>query len=146
MDDIQTCSTAVKEALALAKAKADHRDQQLQAIERKQASDGRRKLGGLFARTNDKLGKLGAWQLERDEQRASECFRHEPECLLSTDPGERRQQLLDTLSTHDYLTPFKQSRRMRHGDTTQWLFQTAEFDRWIEGTGPPLLWCSGKSE
>lgn len=70
MDDIQRCSADVKADLALAKAHADHRDQQLQSRERKRQSGTRQKLHKFISRTDDKLDNL---ELERDQQRAGEC-------------------------------------------------------------------------
>ncbi|KAJ5287317.1 hypothetical protein N7478_003003 [Penicillium angulare] len=57
---------------------------------------------------------------------------------------KRKQELLGSLSTHDYLTPLKQSRQKRHGGTAEWLFEIQEFDHWITGIGCPVIYCSGK--
>ncbi|KAH7010053.1 hypothetical protein EDB80DRAFT_714408 [Ilyonectria destructans] len=127
VDAIQRLSKDVRDELGLAKAQADRQDQQLQDIERKEAAGGRWELNKFFKRADDKLDKLSG-HLQRDERRAR----------------KRRQELLESLSTHDYLTPLKRNRRKRHSDTGKWLFQTPEFDRWINGTGSPILWCSGK--
>jgi hypothetical protein len=59
---------------------------------------------------------------------------------------EETQGLLDSLSSHNFLTPLKQSRRKRQNGTGEWLFETQEFIQWIDGNGAPVLWCSGKSE
>ncbi|KAM0452065.1 hypothetical protein ACHAPV_009689 [Trichoderma viride] len=71
---------------------------------------------------------MKTWQAESDERQIK----------------ERRQQLLDALSTHDYLTPLKQGRRKRHSGTLEWLFQTQEYLSWANATDSSLLWCSGK--
>ncbi|TLD28601.1 hypothetical protein PspLS_03930 [Pyricularia sp. CBS 133598] len=42
---------------------------------------------------------------------------------------ERRQRLLDSLSKHDFLRPFKQSNENRYGSTTNWVFKTPQFQR-----------------
>ncbi|KAH8893514.1 hypothetical protein GQ53DRAFT_780886 [Thozetella sp. PMI_491] len=125
---IRRCSAEVKEELALAKARADHHNRQLQELERQKASNSRNKLSLFFNKTDKQLDRLSELQLEKEKQHAR----------------DQRQRLLDTLSTHDYLTPFKQSRRKRHGGTAQWIFQTPEYDSWINNTTSPLLWCSGK--
>ncbi|KAH8667894.1 hypothetical protein BGZ61DRAFT_498355 [Ilyonectria robusta] len=124
---IQRLSKDVRDELGLAKAQADRQDQKLQDIERKESAGSRWELNKFFKRADDKLDKLSG-HLQRDERRAR----------------KRRQELLDSLSTHDYLTPLKLSRRKRHSETGKWLFQTPEFDRWINGTGSPILWYSGK--
>ncbi|KAH8812078.1 hypothetical protein F5884DRAFT_831783 [Xylogone sp. PMI_703] len=128
INDIQRCSTDVKEELALAKAQADVRDQQLQIIERKEASESRQRLNGFLSRRDKELEKIKEWKLQRDEQRAR----------------EKRRQLLESLSSYDYLAAFKQNRRKKYRATAEWLFGTPEFERWINGTGHPLFWCSGK--
>ncbi|KAI3327718.1 hypothetical protein HD806DRAFT_531057 [Xylariaceae sp. AK1471] len=126
-DAIHEHSRLVRDELTLAKAQADYQDQQLQDAERKAALEGRRKMTTFFSRTERDLDRISSWQLRRDERQAR----------------ERRQQLLDNLSTHDYLIPLKQSRRERYGGTARWIFHTREYDRWINGTAPLLL-CSGK--
>jgi hypothetical protein len=56
-----------------------------------------------------------------------------------------RQRLLKSLSSHDYVTPFQEARKKHQYSTAEWIFTTPEFTRWYDGTGPVLLWCSGKS-
>ncbi|KAI1809285.1 hypothetical protein GGS20DRAFT_580822 [Poronia punctata] len=124
---IKKQSQIVRDELQLAKAQAIYQDQQLQIAERKAASESRRKLLPVLSRTERGLDRLSSQQLERDKRHAR----------------ERRRKLLDALSAYDYLTPLKQSRRERQGGTAQWIFQTPEFGRWIDGS-PQVLWCSGK--
>ncbi|KAJ8127847.1 hypothetical protein O1611_g5788 [Lasiodiplodia mahajangana] len=126
-DAIQERSQNVREHLALAKVEADLQAQRLQDLERREASHSRHTMATFFSRANRDLDETVAWQLRRDEQQAR----------------ERRQQVLDALSTHDYLTPLKQARRTWGSNTAKWVFGTPEFDRWINGTSA-LLWCSGK--
>ncbi|KAG7118822.1 hypothetical protein HYQ45_015502 [Verticillium longisporum] len=57
---------------------------------------------------------------------------------------EERQQLLVYLSSHDYKTPFQIACKKHQYNTAEWIFTTPEFERWHDGTGPSLLWCSGK--
>lgn len=64
---------------------------------------------------------------------------------LTCDAEKRRKQLLDELSTYDYLRPLKQSRSKRYSSTLDWISQTAEFGRWVDGE-VPLLCCFGKSK
>jgi Lhr-like helicase len=122
-------STGVNKEIALAEAKAHHQDRQLQTIAQKKSSKSQ-KLKRMFAQDNDRSALMARLQSEVDMRRAM----------------ERRQQLLDFLSTHDYVTPLKQSRRKRYNGTLDWLFKTREFDRWINDSESPLLWCSGKSK
>lgn len=75
----------------------------------------------------------------------SRCIDRLPEAGLSR-LGNQRQRLLDSLSTYDHLAAYKQAARKRHGNTAQWLSRTLEMDRWLNHTGYPLLWCSGKRE
>ncbi|SPO05181.1 uncharacterized protein DNG_07867 [Cephalotrichum gorgonifer] len=126
--NIERCSDDVKEELVLAKSQADFQEQQLQERERQKASKSRLKLKNFTARTDDKLDHIGPWQLNYEKRRAA----------------ERKQQLLDSLSKHDYLTPFKQSRRKRYPGTATWLFETPQYKAWFDGAGSQVLWCSGK--
>ncbi|KAL6887999.1 hypothetical protein GGI43DRAFT_425900 [Trichoderma evansii] len=127
VEDIKRYSTDVNTTLYAGKAQADHRNQRLQSEKREEASKERR-LRNLFSRNQGKFSKVEAWQLQSDERQAK----------------ERQQQLLDSLSKHDYLTLLKQSRKKRLTGTSEWLFQTREFSQWIRNTESPLLWCYGK--
>ncbi len=57
--------------------------------------------------------------------------------------GMRREQLLNSLSTYNYMAPFKQARKARHGSTTTWLSETSEFQNWLNQAESSLFWCSG---
>ncbi|RYP31383.1 hypothetical protein DL768_011176 [Monosporascus sp. mg162] len=72
MDTIQGYSDDVKEAIALAKAQADARDQQLQAQERKKASESRRKLKTFFSRHDGQVDEIRKWQIQKDERQTRE--------------------------------------------------------------------------
>ncbi|KAK8869149.1 ankyrin repeat protein [Apiospora arundinis] len=41
------------------------------------------------------------------------------------------------------MRPFKQSSEKRYGNTTHWVFETEQFQNWLDGESP-VLWCSGK--
>ncbi|RDA85560.1 hypothetical protein CP532_3321 [Ophiocordyceps camponoti-leonardi (nom. inval.)] len=125
IEDIRRHSSDIKEELSLARAQATYQDQQLN---RRRSSAGTWKIGTMFSKTRKEQNNTQAAQIQRTQRQA----------------GERRQQLMDSLSTHDYLTPLKQSRRKRYGGTAQWLSQTRQFSLWMDGVDSPLLWCSGK--
>ncbi|RKL08725.1 hypothetical protein BFJ70_g16753 [Fusarium oxysporum] len=59
---------------------------------------------------------------------------------------KERQRLLESLSSHDYVTPFQEARKKHKYSTAEWIFTTPEFTRWYDGTGSVLLWCSGKKK
>ncbi|KAH0530195.1 hypothetical protein TsFJ059_004852 [Trichoderma semiorbis] len=126
-EDIGRRSKYVKEALSLAKSEAHHQNQHLQSIKMRSNSK-KEKQAKVFRRKGDRHDKMESWQAQNDERQAK----------------ERKQRLLDSLSTHDYLTPFKQSCRKRYSGTLEWLFHMHEFYMWINSPDVPLLWCSGK--
>lgn len=128
-DDIKRRSKYVKDALSLAKTEAYHQTQQLQNIERGESSK-KEKRSRVFHGKRDRHDKIESWQAQSDERQVK----------------GRKQRLLDSLSIHDYLTPYKQSCRKRYSGTLEWLFHTDEFNMWTNSQECPLLWCSGKSE
>ena len=127
LDDIQRYSDSVMQEIQFAKAQADRQDQQLQVIERQEAQRNRTLMGRLTARADDKLKKIHEMQIQKEERSAR----------------ERKQQLIDSLSTRDYIRLFKQNCRKRWHKTTSWLFQTSELCSWLDGERP-VIWCSGK--
>ncbi|KAL6701543.1 hypothetical protein J3F84DRAFT_11129 [Trichoderma pleuroticola] len=126
-DDIKRRSKIVKDALSLAKREAYHQNQQLRSV-KKGGSSKKGKLQRVFRGKRDRHVKMESWQSQSDERQEK----------------ERKQRLLDSLSIHDYLTPFKQSCRNRYSGTLEWLFHTDEFNMWINSRDFPVLWCSGK--
>ncbi|KAK8877014.1 ankyrin repeat protein [Apiospora arundinis] len=127
LDETWRYSNLVEKEIHLAKAQADRQDQHLQAVERQEASKGRTLIGRFTGRADDALRKLHQMQLQRDERAAR----------------ERKQRLLDSLSTRDYLRLYKQNCRKRWQDTASWIFQMPDFQKWLLGESP-VLWCSGR--
>ncbi|KAH0551737.1 hypothetical protein GP486_007045, partial [Trichoglossum hirsutum] len=56
---------------------------------------------------------------------------------------KRRKDLLETLSSYNYKTAFKQARGKRYGATCSWLARTSEFKGWLGDTQSSLFWCHG---
>lgn len=141
---IRTCGLEVKQEIKLAKAKADDQDKRLQQIERKAASEERRKIRHLFSRVESDLNTIKNDQLEQDIRRSGELF------FVATNHTdspveESSRHLLNSLSSYDYLTPFRKACKLRHPRTAEWLFRLTTFTQWEEGISSPWLWCSGKS-
>lgn len=101
-DDIKRHSKIVKDALSLAQREAYYQNQQLQSVKRAGGSK-KEKLSRAFRGKRGRHDKIESWQAQSDERQAK----------------ERKQRLLDSLSTHDYLTPFKQSCRKRYSGTLE---------------------------
>ncbi|KAI0905239.1 hypothetical protein F4823DRAFT_611766, partial [Ustulina deusta] len=127
IENIQRCSNHVKEEIALAQAQADSQEQQLQALEREKASINRSRARRFYLRTDGSLDQMREWKMQSDARKTQ----------------KRRQQLLDALSTYNHLRLLKQSRLMRYRNTSNWICQTSEFHRWVDGV-VPLLCCFGK--
>ncbi|KAF6787047.1 ankyrin repeat-containing protein [Colletotrichum sojae] len=128
LESIRKRGLEAKQEIRLAKAKADHQDQRLQQIEREEASKGRRKVRELFSRLKNDLDTIKNDQLQQNIRQAE----------------ENRRQLLDSLSSHDHLTPYKKACGLRHRGTGEWLLRSSTFTQWETGTSSPWLWCSGK--
>ncbi|PHH92270.1 hypothetical protein CDD83_8195 [Cordyceps sp. RAO-2017] len=127
-DAIQRCGVEVKEEIVLAKAQADHREQALQQKERQLSFKAREMLERFMSSTQDGMSAFKARQLQSDLRRTR----------------ERRQLLLERLSRHDFLSPFKQACKKRHSSTGEWITSTSQFVRWTESSEPSLIWCFGK--
>ncbi|KAK5625712.1 hypothetical protein RRF57_001428 [Xylaria bambusicola] len=120
IDRIQTCSDWVKEEIALAQAQADF-------LEREEESNNRSTTQRLLSQINRNVTRT----------------RHSQRQVTERKTQKRRQQLLTSLSTYDYLRFFKQSLLKQYDKTSDWIFQTPEFQGWLDGTAP-LLCCFGK--
>ncbi|KAF0323961.1 hypothetical protein GQ607_008666 [Colletotrichum asianum] len=128
LEIIRRCGIEAKQEIKLAKARADQQDQRLQEMERKAASKERQKVRQLFSRVGSDLDTIKNDQIQQDIRRAEQS----------------RRQLLDSLSSYDYLTHFKKACKLRHPKTVDWLFRSTAFTQWEEGLSSPWLWCSGK--
>jgi hypothetical protein len=144
---IQKCGDEVKEEILLAKARVDAQDRELQKKEIEAASGHRRKLRDMLSRTGTGLDTVKVWQMQQDKRRSGtyvSLFLPRQLCYANSPLEGRRRQLLHSLSSHEYLPPFKRACKERHCNTAQWVFETAEFRQWRHGTSP-WIWCSGKS-
>lgn len=56
---------------------------------------------------------------------------------------KRKALVLDKISTYDHLAALKQARKKRHGTTSLWLSQTAEYRDWLKDPASSFFWCSG---
>ncbi|KAI0517855.1 hypothetical protein F5B22DRAFT_635706 [Xylaria bambusicola] len=121
IESIQTCSDWVKEEIALAQAQAAF-------LEREEQSNNRSATQKLLVQINQNVTKT------RQSQRK----------VMERKTQKRRQQLLRSLSTYDHLRLFKQSLLKQYEKTTDWIFDTPEFQQWLVGT-VPLLCCFGKN-
>ncbi|KAI1026507.1 hypothetical protein LB504_013128, partial [Fusarium proliferatum] len=126
--DIRRMGKNVKEEINFAKAQADRQDQMLQEKERVAASKQRSRLRKFIPKVESELDTIKELQVQRSTRRSI----------------KERHRLIESLSSHDYETPFREARKKHQHSTAEWIIATSEFIRWYEGTGSVLLWCSGK--
>lgn len=146
VDDIQRLGKEVTNEITLAKALADRQDQELQKKERVAASRQRSTLKRFIPKIENELDEIKKLQLLQSIRQSSEYIRSRgtrEDAYLHSD--EERQRLVGSLSSHDHMAPFKEACKKRQCGTAEWIHTTPEFIRWYDGTGSPLLWCSGKS-
>ncbi|KAI9765585.1 MAG: hypothetical protein M1840_007274 [Geoglossum simile] len=82
---------------------------------------------------------LSRWRAKRDHDEALNQRIQANKRQLK----EKRKSLLETLSSYNYKTAFKQARGKRCGATCSWLAQTSEFKDWLGDTQSSLFWCYG---
>ncbi|SCV61374.1 uncharacterized protein FFFS_15943 [Fusarium fujikuroi] len=126
--DIRRMGKNVKEEINFAKAQADRQDQMLQEKERVAASKQRSRLRKFIPKVESELDTIKELQVQRSTRQSI----------------NERHRLLESLSSHDYETPFREARKKHQHNTAEWIITTPEFIRWYERTGSVLLWCSGK--
>ncbi|KAE8454213.1 hypothetical protein EG329_005138 [Mollisiaceae sp. DMI_Dod_QoI] len=117
VDNIRVCAKNVKNAIALAKAISDRKEQESQEQERELAAEHRNQFSIFASRSQKKHERVREWQI----QRAQELLR------------EKKIKLLDSLSTYAYQKNFHQTRKKRQINTAMWLFSTPEFAKWKDG-------------
>lgn len=144
IENIQSCSKDVKKAISLAKATSDRKEQEFQEQERKQAAKHRMQLSIFASRSQKDLESAREWQIQRDQDLLSKFQRRFFVDLELTRTGEKKMNLLDSLSTYAYQTNFQQTRKKRHVNTATWLFSTPEFAQWKDGNTPSVFILTGK--
>ncbi|KAK7917534.1 Ankyrin repeat protein [Apiospora marii] len=127
IENLQRHSESVEREISYAKAQADRQDQQLQVLERQEASKSRTLMNHFTGRADDRLRRIYEMELQKSKRTTR----------------KRKQKLLDSLSNREYLRRYKQSCKKRWGDTASWIFQDPDFCRWQDGE-ESVLWCSGK--
>ncbi|KAF4810565.1 Ankyrin repeat and KH domain-containing protein 1 [Colletotrichum siamense] len=93
LEMIRRCGLEAKQEIKLAKARADQQDQRLQQMEREAATKERHKVRHLFSRVTSDLDTIKNDQMQQDIRRAEQS----------------RRQILDSLSSYDYLTHFRKA-------------------------------------
>ena len=124
---LQQQSKQVNEEVRLASEQAADRERQLQVAERKDAARAR-KIGKLV---HSQISSLSA------EDRAWRVQTQLRETLV------RKQKLLDTLSTYDYLGPLRRERKKRYGGTGLWLSECKEYQDWLLDDRFGVFWLTG---
>ncbi|KAI1060020.1 hypothetical protein LB506_012623 [Fusarium annulatum] len=121
-------SKNVNKEIRLATDQSQYRNNELQRLENEKADRSRRSLSRFMSRTRDDFDTMHRLQIMRKEELER----------------QNNQKLLDSLSSYDYIKPLKQARQKRYPKSAEWIFDTDEFKRWVNGNTPNLLWCSGK--
>ncbi|KAM7213775.1 hypothetical protein V8F06_010838, partial [Rhypophila decipiens] len=134
IEDIELKAKEVKGEITLAKAKADQEEHQLQDQERKEASRHRLQLSRLLVLSKNK-SPADYRSPDADEWSKEIHYRRSM---------KRRRELLDALSTYDYMAAFKQARRCRFPNTCQWFEFDTGFSAWYHNNKSSTLIVSGK--
>lgn len=130
--DIERSSAQYNQDLSLSFMIFDH----LREEEEQEKQPRRTMSSKVFRRMSSKVEKTRGSQWDSEE--ATKVAKHRKTV--------QKEELLESLSSHDFLTPLKQSRRKKQSGTAEWLFKTEQFEKWINGHGRPVFWYSGKSE
>ncbi|MCJ1347158.1 hypothetical protein MMC31_005379 [Peltigera leucophlebia] len=126
--EIRKCKSEVDAEISRALHQSIFQEQQLQLIERKAAA-GQRDLGSIFRVRVDKSNEEERrWRIQSDKRQAR----------------SRKQDLLDRLSNYDHMTPLRRASRKRHGQTADWLRESAEFANWMADPKSNIFILSGK--
>lgn len=124
---IQHCGNEVKAEIDLASRELARREQELQALDRKESS-GFRDLGRQhFKKAREDQEQERKWRLSKDSREAE----------------RRKQRILEKLSSHNYFNEYKRARIKQLGATTKWVTETSEFQNWLQ-ISPSAFWFSGK--
>ena len=128
LENIRRYSHKTKQEIKLAKVQADRQDQSLQQAKREAASQKRHRIRRFFRQVEVNLNTIKNDQLHQGIRQASKLF------FVATNhtnsfTEENRFQLLDSLSSYNYLTPYKKACKIRHPKTTEWLFQSTTFSQ-----------------
>jgi hypothetical protein len=140
---VQSCSKDIKNAIALAKATSDRREQEFQKQERNFAMKHRKKFSDFVSKSQKDFESTKEWQLQRDQVHLSKSYSYTVIFTL-TRAGKHKTELLNMLSTYEYQKNYYQARKKRHINTATWLFSTPDFIKWKDGTTPSVFILTGK--
>ena len=125
--ELRRSSEEIQAEVSLASKQAQKQESELQAEDRSEARKHRKMLVKLREsfHQSDVEGKVVRSEMDRRKSK------------------KRKMQALDSLSTYDYQSTYKQIRKECVPGTSTWLLQDAQFKAWKEGNQKGL-WCSGK--
>ncbi|KAM0351841.1 hypothetical protein ACHAPU_002354 [Fusarium lateritium] len=125
VEDIRTKAENVQGDIELTKAHYDREEQQLQTKEREETGDYRKRM---FAWTSRFATGMDAAEAQRRK-----------------DTTEReRHRLLQELCSYNYTSIFNMTRNKRHRGTAEWVFETREYQEWVESDQSCVLHITGK--
>ncbi|KAH6889389.1 hypothetical protein B0T10DRAFT_487897 [Thelonectria olida] len=125
VDDIKLKVKDVGQEIHLAQVQADHQEHQLQAQERKDASESRGKFYSLIEKSKQEMTRALRNQEKEEEKRAADS-------------------LLKHLSSYDHTAAFNNTRNKRHLGTAEWIFEDDKFLGWRESGDSAVLHVTGK--
>lgn len=118
--ELHSQSKQVEHQIRLAAEMAADRERKLQTIHRDESVS-------YWRRARHEVDQAKAWRRQTEEH-----------ALM-----KRKALVLDKISTYDHLAALKQARKKRHGTTSLWLSQTAEYRDWLKDPASSFFWCSG---
>ncbi|KAF5972509.1 heterokaryon incompatibility protein het-E-1 [Fusarium coicis] len=111
--------------IELAKAQADHHEQEQQAKERREASDYRQQLSMWATKYSAAM---------KDMQHLKN--KHAKD--------KKRSKLVYELTSYNSMTTFNSMRNKRHMGTAEWCFSTTEYQEWFNANKAAVLHITGK--
>ncbi|KAI0144755.1 hypothetical protein BJ166DRAFT_557699, partial [Pestalotiopsis sp. NC0098] len=128
VDAIQNRAREFKLEVGLAKAQSDQEEAKLQTQERQSANKHRTMLSRFV------VNAASAFQNTTDSQ-----------STLVTEQKKRiNKGRLDSISTFDYLAPFKRARARRYPGTGSWITEMSIFQEWKDSNSSEVLLLLGK--
>ncbi|KAF4435897.1 hypothetical protein F53441_13405 [Fusarium austroafricanum] len=125
VDDIRAKAEGVQGDIQLAKAQCDREEQQLQSVERQEATDHR---SSLLAWTSKFSADMQTLEAQRKQNTAE----------------QKRRRFLEDLSSFNFTSAFNSTRNKRHLGTAEWVFETEQFQEWEKHDRPSVLHVTGK--
>ncbi|OJJ45045.1 hypothetical protein ASPZODRAFT_17959 [Penicilliopsis zonata CBS 506.65] len=127
LNNLQQAEKEIQLQLSFASKKSNYEASKLLEQEARENVGFRRSAFGFFKESSKEQAEMHQWRIDKAKR----------------DAAKLRSRIRESLSTVNYIQPWKLAKKQHVPGTAEWLQQELDFVAWEDEKGSANLWCSG---